>query len=337
MNWIRRTRYKATHAADSVASVSALWLLVLAVSCGDPGVPPVYIGTGGFGGSAGSFGAGGMAGTSGVGGAGGAGDTGGQGGMGGVAGTGSAGGAGGSSGPCATNALCHTCPSQFVCNSDDDCAFSGYVCVASGCETHGGAPIKQCQPSRGPSCVNDDECPNASDYDCVPVGAGPERCVRVTPGCDPATESFDCPPGFSCDGGFCADRRLPCDSYLDCPKSHVCVTTSTSNYCIRTHRTCREDTDCGGFAAVGEFCADVDGDGSKECVGALGSSEQACVNANCGGSRPYASREPCRPRPRVATSACVSATTTVTRDSFALGFGKMDARNASPPEAPAIE
>jgi len=285
MKLIRRIRSMVTHAVDTVASVSALTLLVFAVSCGDPGVPPVYIGTGGFGGSAGSSGAGGMAGSSGAGGIGGAGNIGGTGGTGGTAGTGSAGGTGGSFGPCATNTLCHTCPTQFVCNTADDC-FSGYVCVASGCETHGGAPIKQCQPARGPSCATVVECPNASDYDCVPVGVGPARCVRVTPGCNPATESVDCPPGFSCEGGTCADRRLPCDSYLDCPKSHVCATTSTSSYCIRTHRDCREDTDCGGFAAVGEFCADVDGDGSKECVGALGSSEQACVNANCGGSAP---------------------------------------------------
>jgi hypothetical protein len=212
--------------------------------------------------------------------------TGGIGGSTGTGGSAGAGGMGGSSGPCETNALCHTCPEDFLCDTDDDCAFSGYVCVASGCETHGGAPIKQCQPSRGPSCDNDGDCPNASDYDCLPVGAGPARCIRVTPGCDPATESFDCAPGFSCEDGACVDRRLPCDSYLDCPKSHLCTTTPTSRYCTRTHRTCRDDVDCGGFAAAGSFCADVDNDGAKECVGELGSTGEACVNADCGGSAP---------------------------------------------------
>ena len=192
---------------------------------------------------------------------------------------------------CVTNALCHTCPSEvlapaLLCDTDNDCAFSGYVCVASGCETQQGAPIKQCQPSRGGSCTNVADCPNSTDYECIPVGAGSPRCVRVTPGCSPTTETFDCPPGFSCEVGACVDRRMPCDSYLDCPKSHVCTATPSSRYCIRTHRTCNEDTDCGGFAAVGSFCADVDNDGTKECVGDLGASGQGCVNADCGGSAP---------------------------------------------------
>ena len=73
---------------------------------------------------------------------------------------------------CVTNALCHTCPDQFLCDTDDDCAFSGYVCVASGCETGQGVPIKQCQPSRGGSCTNVADCPNSTDYECIPVGAG---------------------------------------------------------------------------------------------------------------------------------------------------------------------
>jgi hypothetical protein len=110
--------------------------------------------------------------------------------------------------------------------------------------------------------------------------------IRVTAGFSPATESFDCAPGFSCEGGACVDRRVPCDTYLDCPKSHVCASTSVSSYCVRTHRTCSEDTDCGGFAAAGSFCADVDNDGTKECVGELGSTGEACVNASCGSSAP---------------------------------------------------
>ena len=189
-------------------------------------------------------------------------------------------------GPCITNALCHTCPDQFLRDTDDDCTFSGYICVASGCETHGGQPIKQCQPSRGPSCVEDADCPNTNDYACLTVGAGSKRCVRVETGCDPATETIDCPPGFSCESSECVDRRLPCDSYLDCPKSHVCTATPVSDYCIRTHRTCNEDADCTGFAQAGSFCADVDGDGTRECVGELGSSGEGCVNADCGGGDP---------------------------------------------------
>ena len=279
-------------------SVIACMLLAFAVGCGDAETPRVYIGPG-PGGSVGSGGASGTGGTVGTGGVGGVGAMGGNGGMsggggsagtGGTGSTGGTGGTGGSLGLCATNALCHTCPDQFLCQTDDDCTFSGYVCVASGCETHGGAPIKQCQPSRGGSCIDDNDCPNGTDYACIKVGAGGDRCVRVTAGCDPATETFDCPPGFSCESGgsdgACVDRRMPCDSYLDCPKSHLCTTTTVSSYCTRTHRTCHEDTDCGGFAAAGSFCADVDNDGTKECVGELGDPPQACVNADCGGSAP---------------------------------------------------
>jgi len=272
----------------------ACTLLALVFGCGDPGTAPAFIGpgTGGSGGSAGVSGTGGtigMGGTVGTGGMVGTGGTSGSGGAAGTGGTGSTGGmggAGGSLGPCATNALCHTCPDQLLCETDGDCVFSGYVCVASGCETHAGAPIKQCQPSRGGSCADVAECPTSTDYECIPVGLSPPRCVRVTPGCSLATETFDCPPEFSCESSTCVDRRMPCDSYLDCPKSHLCTTTTVSSYCTRTHRTCHEDTDCGGFAAAGSFCADVDNDGSKECVGELGASGGGCVNADCGGSAP---------------------------------------------------
>lgn len=190
---------------------------------------------------------------------------------------------GGALGACKTNALCHSCPDSFLCDTDDDCAFSGYVCVASGCETHAGAPIKQCQPSRGGSCVDESECPNASNYDCIPVGASGSRCVRVTPGCSGPTEAYDCVPGFSCEAGACVDRRVPCDDYTDCPKNHVCTTTPTASFCVRVFRSCHIDEDCSGF---GKYCADIDGDGSKECAGELGTSEQACVNADCETSSP---------------------------------------------------
>jgi len=273
---------------------ASLWL-VLAVSCGDtgttPGFPP---GTGASGGSAGSSGTGGMGGgTGGMGATGGTGGITGSGGAAGSGGTGSTGGTGGSGGV-ATKSICRTpldanfCdPPGKCCDTDNDCALAGYVCVDSGC-TSAGAPIKQCQPSRGGSCVDENDCPSASDYACIAVGGGPKRCVRsrVDPVCDPATETYDCPPGFSCEGGACVDRRMPCDSYLDCPKSHVCTTTPISRYCIRTHRTCNEDTDCGGFAAAGSFCADVDNDRRKECVGAYNDPPEACFNAYSPGSAP---------------------------------------------------
>jgi hypothetical protein len=245
-----------------------LGLLALAVGCGDPSAPvaPPFTGTGGSGSSSGT---GGMSGTGGVSG------TGSTSGTGGTVGTG---GTGGSLGPCATNALCHTCPDDFLCDTDEDCAFSGNVCIPSGCETLEGAPIKQCQPSRGGSCASVAECPNATDYKCIPVGAGSPHCVRVTPGCTGPTESYDCVPGFSCEGGTCVDRRVPCDDYVDCPKNHVCSTTPTASFCVSVFRTCHEDEDCAGF---GRFCADVDNDGTTECAGELGGSGDPCLNSDC--------------------------------------------------------
>jgi len=281
-------------ATDRTLTRRALWVLCcamsLSVACGEaePSGPTFVLGgsggTGGTAGSGGVVGSGGSGGSAGTGASAGSG-SGGDGGMSGTGGSGAVGGgSGGTSGGCATSALCHTCPDRLLCDTDNDCAFSGYVCVASGCDTLEGAAIKQCQPSRGGSCVDEGECPNTSDYDCINVGAGGKRCVRVTPGCDPANETYDCVPGFSCEGGACVDRRVPCDNYLDCPKNHVCSVTPTASFCVRVFRTCHRDEDCAGF---GTFCADIDNDGEKECAGELGSSGEPCVNAvDCGGSAP---------------------------------------------------
>ena len=260
---------------------ASLWL-VLAVSCGDtgttPGFPP---GTGASGGSAGSSGTGGMGG--------GTGGTGGTGGAAGSGGTGSIGGTGGSGGV-ATKSICtaEIPPSSNLCETDLNCALPGSVCVDSGCKTGEGAAIKQCQLSRGPSCVEKNDCSitNPDAYACVAVsaGGGGKSCVRVDAGCDTATETYDCPPGFSCEGepsAACVDRRVFCGSSFDCPKSHVCTTTPSSQFCIRVYRTCHVDDDCVGFAAAGSGCADVDGDLTKECVGTLQSTGSACLNSDC--------------------------------------------------------
>ncbi len=255
--------------------------LALLVGCGDAGAP-VFQGTGASGGAGAAGGngtGGGMGGMVGTGGAAGVGGMVGTGGAGGTGGSAAGGGTGGALGPCATNALCHTCPDElFVCDTAADC-FVGNVCVDSGCDTLQGAPIKQCQPSRGGSCTSVAECPNSSDYECMTVGAGGKRCVRVAAGCDGVTESYDCPLGFSCEGGTCVDRRVPCDTYLDCPKSHVCRVTLTADFCVRTYQTCHQDADCAG---LGTFCADIDGDIlTKECAGVLNGSGNPCVNSDC--------------------------------------------------------
>ena len=267
--------------------VLGLLLIAVAVGCGEEPNDPRSGGggslaTGGTAGTAASGGAGGAGGC--VFGCGGSGGRGGAAGIGGTAGTGGTPGIGGSAGvggaggigECATNALCHSCPDRFLCDSDADC-FAGYICIPSGCETHGGSAIKQCQPSKAPSCTSIDECPNASDYECGPEG-GTKRCLRVTSGCDPSTESYDCAPGFSCEGGGCVDRRVPCNDFTDCPKSHVCKVEPSASFCVRVHRTCHRDEDCAGF---GGSCADVDGDGTTECTGELASPPGPCVNSTC--------------------------------------------------------
>jgi hypothetical protein len=265
-------------------------LLALVFGCGDAGTTPVYSGpgTGGTGGSGGASGSGGTGGTGAIGGSGGISGTGGTVGSGGTGGTGGLGGSGG----VVTKSICFKPPVHDLCGPDRSCAL-GYVCVDSGCKTDEGVAIKQCQTSRGISCA-DKACPSA-DYDCIALalGGGGERCVRrPTTGCDLETETYDCPPGFSCEGKpgdeACVDRRMPCDGDgdLDCPKSHVCTTTQSSRYCIRTHRTCRLNEDCWAPLAAGSFCADVDDDGTKECVGGYNNPLKACVNADCPGSAP---------------------------------------------------
>jgi len=264
----------------------AFAVLALALGCGDASAPafPPFIGSGGTSGTGGmgGIGIGGTSGTGGTSGSGGTHNTGGNGGTGG--GSGGTAGTGGSLGLCATSALCHTCPTQNqnLCETDGDC-FTGYVCVPSGCETHQGAPISQCQPSRGGSCSSVAECPNSTDYVCAPVGAGPTHCLRVTPGCTGPTESYDCPLGFSCEVGACVDRRVPCESYLDCPKNHVCKTGSSSSFCARVYQTCHQDVDCAG---LGSFCENVDNDNlaTEECVGQLDATGNPCVNGACASS-----------------------------------------------------
>ena len=283
MSQIKDAKPIATKKPAIARSAMACMLLALVFGCGDAETPRVYIGPG-PGGSTGSGGASGMGGITGSGG------TTGTGGATGTGGTASTGGTGGSGGV-ATKSICTalTPPTSNLCETDLNCLLlPGSVCVDSGCKTAEGAAIKQCQASRGPSCVEKEDCSltNPGAYACISVsvgGGGGKSCVRVDGGCDTATETYDCPPGFSCEGepsAACVDRRIPCVTTVDCPKSHTCTTMPrVSRYCIRTHRTCRADKDCSQPLAAGSFCADVDNDGTKECVGDL--EGKGCVNSAC--------------------------------------------------------
>jgi len=271
------------------AVVSAL--LALVVSCGDASTPvvPPFNGSGGSGANAGT---GGMTGTGGTAGAGGLSGTGG------TLSTGGSTGTGGAVGACVTSALCHTCPSEvlvdeLLCDTDNDCLFPGYVCVPSGCETHGGAPIGQCQDPSGGSCDSIADCPDPTNYRCDPVAGGPKQCLRDTAGCHPNTESYDCAPGFFCNAdGECEDHRMPCDTSSnppDCPKSHVChAGISTGSFCLGVYQTCHGDDDCRWAGVRLGNCDNVDADvgNTQECSGQLAGSVVACVNTMCSGSTP---------------------------------------------------
>ncbi|MGB5265923.1 MAG: hypothetical protein WBN30_05000, partial [Polyangiales bacterium] len=185
--------------------------------------------------------------------------------------------------PCITNTICASCPSA----NDASCTCApGEICVPSGCtETVGGAAITACWPGPGDACATVDDCP--AEYDCVPVGFGQNQCVKTTPGCNTTN---DCGLGFSCEGvpGACVDRRVPCNDYTDCPKSHVCKILPNSQFCVRVNRDCDEDSDCADLGAP--WCADIDGDGAKECAGSPSPNDvppaPACLNSSCFGSTP---------------------------------------------------
>lgn len=275
-------------------------LMVALHGCGSSGDSPTPPGgAGGTGAGFGLGGTGGMAGAAGVGGDGGGGTSGeggmsgsgGSGGTGNGAGTGGSGGTGNSIGggpgfapvgsACNTNVLCSQCPTSLECDSDDDCAIAGTFCGSTGCTSDDGLMIGRCQEPTTPTCSSVNDCPNPSDYECGTVGFGTQRCLRTSPGCNPGTESFDCPVGYACEGGGCVDRRVPCADSFDCPQSFTCEQFANAKFCVRIYRDCNVDEDCGLLAPR---CADVDNDGRKECAGEI--DDDVCVNSDCPGSAP---------------------------------------------------
>ena len=283
----------------SLGFVLLFGLLVALSGCGGEEVPAAPRGgSGGAGNGQGQGGVGGVGGVSGSGGVSGEGGHGGAGaGAGGSGGTGNGAGTGGTGGTgnsigggpgfavvgsaCNTNVLCHTCPTNLLCDSDDDCTLAGYFCGSTGCTSDDGLMIGRCQEPLTVTCTSDGDCPNASEYECATVGAGRKGCLRTAPGCDPATESIDCPVGYACEGGSCVDRRVPCESYRDCPQSHTCEVYTTQSFCVRIYRDCDRDEDCG---LIAPRCADIDNDGRKECSGEIG--DTPCVNSSCPSSDP---------------------------------------------------
>jgi hypothetical protein len=241
------------------------------------------------------------------------GSCGGSGGVGGAGGMGSFGGEGGTGGSapaCVTSVLCKSCPTESLCNNDGDCTV-GSVCIESGCTTSNGAEIRQCMFAGGGACDTTADCP--PERDCMDVPLEGRRCIKTTPGC---TTRFDCIPGFSCENGSCVDRRVPCDLDSDCPKNHLCSGTATSEFCVRIQTDCAEDFDCFGLAP---FCADIDGDGNKECAGVFdpnASSLQACLNASCGD----AGAPVCEAGTFGSTSECGQYGLCLSDDDCAAGF-----------------
>ncbi len=204
---------------------------------------------------------------------------GGTGGVGGDAGTGGTSGAGGWQPACMTSVLCRSCPTEGVCDTNDDCSV-GSVCIESGCDSNEGEAIKQCVFAGGGACSSSVPC--LEGRQCMDVPEEGMRCVKTTPGCD---TRFDCVLGFSCEDEECVDRRVPCNQDEHCPKNHTCFGTTNSSFCVRIQRDCFEDFDCIGLAPR---CQDIDGHGNKECAGTFDGndpSSETCVNAlHCAGT-----------------------------------------------------
>lgn len=187
-------------------------------------------------------------------------------------------------GPCQQGPFCLTCPlEKDYCESNDDCAV-GFQCTLSDCLSEDGGEIRTCVFSPSPPCGAQGECPK--DRECMDLGEEyGMRCVKVTEGCN---SRFDCPPGYTCEDSECTDRRLPCQLNDHCPKSHKCVLVGAQEqFCMRVHESCLEDQDCSPDLAP--RCADVDGDGKKECAPVFDPNvypPEACLNENCGGATP---------------------------------------------------
>ncbi len=252
-----------------VYGLAALCLALSVVGCGDStggtagkgGEPPCNPllfgmecptgGVGGDGGTAGSGATGGNGATGGTAGRGGTGGSGATGGTGAVGGSGTGGSGGVFNGECYTSGLCQECPllppqARCPCDSDEECVWTG-------CNDADGKPIGQCQA--------------------YPRGAGP--------GCG---DDSDCFLGFYCENGECVDRRVPCKLVSDCPKGFACVEESAASFCARVYRSCDTASDCPSALDV-ILCADVDGDGQKECTGSLDPLQvpepEACANSQC--------------------------------------------------------
>lgn len=184
---------------------------------------------------------------------------------------------------CQQGPFCLTCPLQSeYCASNDDCGL-GFQCTLSDCLGEDGGEIRTCVFSPSPPCGENGECP--TDRECMDLGQDyGMRCVKVTEGCN---SSFDCPPGYACEEGECRDRRVPCETNDHCPKNHKCLLVDAkAQFCTRIHQSCITDVDCLDLAPR---CADVDGDGQKECAPALNPNEyppEACLNQDCGGASP---------------------------------------------------
>lgn len=220
-------------------------VLAMAAACGEDSNAPIFTGTGGTGGSG-------------------------------------AGGAGGDfvipepQRQCAVNPICQVCPSDGICNSDADCG-TGFTCIESGCtDLDDGSPIRNCVFSGGGACNDDSNCSDGRQ--CLEVEGEGNRCIKTTPGC---SKTSDCITGFECEEGACVDRRIPCIDDADCPKNHLCYRETSSLFCARIQVDCQQDFQCVGRAS---FCADIDGDGSKECAGSieLNPASGACTNDLCG-------------------------------------------------------
>ena len=222
-------------------------------------------------------------------------------GAGGKGGTGATGGSVDIPIPCIDDTpLCKVCPTE-TCESNDECEL-GSLCLASDCvAVADGELIRTCVQVSNPACGAEGQCSTCRECKDLSeqygVDSGSQRpremrCVRVAESaeCPQCNSSFDCPAGYECEGSAadrrCVNRRLPCELNEHCPKNHSCVGLLDAQFCVRVHQSCNTDRDCLDLQSL---CADVDGDGSKECAPTLdpnAPAPAACLNQDCDGGTP---------------------------------------------------
>lgn len=142
----------------------------------------------------------------------------------------------------------HDCPAlgclqPACCQTPQDCASIGGVCVAPGTPFSG---CGVCNPQPG-TCVTDADCGMGTGLICEPITCscmGQRQCVA---GCGPGAP---CPQGTTCNANTGRCQVIQCNGPTDCPSTFFC----SSGVCLR--KPCTVDGQCGDGFCVNHECYD---------------------------------------------------------------------------------